>query len=124
MTNAYKIILFYINYFVIFNKHFQLLYAYYPNTYILTSLLYYLIHSYIYIYLKIELKIKRNHVLSAWSGIRPLAIDPHQVMDAKNTKTVSRDHIVSYNDKTGVVFVSGMFVSYFLLLLCLYWLCM
>ena len=54
-----------------------------------------------------ELKIQRKHVLSSWSGIRPLAIDPHDVNDSKSTKSVSRDHIVSYNEKTGVVFVSG-----------------
>jgi glycerol-3-phosphate dehydrogenase len=43
--------------------------------------------------------------LSAWSGIRPLAFDPHQANDS--TASASRDHIVSYNRESGVVFVAG-----------------
>lgn len=54
-------------------------------------------------YLSPELKVRRQDVLSAWSGIRPLATDPH----AKDTSAVSRDHVISVNDKTGVVFISG-----------------
>lgn len=54
-------------------------------------------------YLSPELKVRRQDVLSAWSGIRPLAIDPH----AKDTASVSRDHVISVNENTGVVFISG-----------------
>jgi glycerol-3-phosphate dehydrogenase len=50
-----------------------------------------------------ELRLRRQDVLSAWSGIRPLAIDPH----ASSTAAASRDHVVSYNPTSGVVFVSG-----------------
>lgn len=42
-------------------------------------------------------------MLSAWSGIRPLATDPHST----DTASTSRDHIISYNPDSGVVFVSG-----------------
>ena len=57
-------------------------------------------------YLSSDLSLRRQDVLSAWSGIRPLAIDPN--MDPKEgTKGVSRDHVLSHNPKSGVVFVSG-----------------
>ena len=56
-------------------------------------------------YLSPDLHLRRQDVLSAWSGIRPLAIDPHN-NDAE-TGVVSRDHVVSYNPESGVVFVSG-----------------
>ena len=45
-------------------------------------------------YLNPELKVRREDVLSAWSGIRPLAVDPH----AKDTSTVSRDHVRTENN--------------------------
>lgn len=45
-------------------------------------------------------------MLSAWSGIRPLAVDPHVASDDPSSGA-SRDHIISHNPKTGVVFVSG-----------------
>ena len=61
-------------------------------------------------YLNPDLKLQRKHVLSAWSGIRPLAIDPHQLGTGSGgggTAAASRDHIISYNPKSGVVFVAG-----------------
>ena len=70
-------------------------------------------------YLNPDLKLQRKHVLSAWSGIRPLAIDPHQLgtgsgsgsggsgSGSGGTAAASRDHIISYNPKSGVVFVAG-----------------
>lgn len=54
-------------------------------------------------YLHPELKVRREDVLSAWSGIRPLAIDPY----AKSTAAISRDHVISHNTDTGVIFISG-----------------
>ena len=54
-------------------------------------------------YLHPELKVRREDVLSAWSGIRPLAIDPY----AKSTAAVSRDHVISHNPESGVTFISG-----------------
>lgn len=59
-------------------------------------------------YLSPDLKVQRKHVLSAWSGIRPLAIDPHNLGGADgSTAAASRDHIVSHNPESGVVFVAG-----------------
>ena len=54
-------------------------------------------------FLSPELRLRREDVLSAWSGIRPLAIDPH----ASSTAAASRDHIISVNPKTGTVFIAG-----------------
>lgn len=49
------------------------------------------------------LKVRRSDVLSAWQGFRPLASDPHAPPGAP----VSRDHVISYNEKTGVTFITG-----------------
>ena len=57
-------------------------------------------------YLDPEFQVRREDVLSAWSGIRPLAMDPHAPPEA-NTSGVSRDHLISHNPKTGTVFISG-----------------
>ena len=54
-------------------------------------------------YLHPELQVRREDVLSAWSGIRPLAIDPY----ARSTAAISRDHVISHNPTTGVIFISG-----------------
>lgn len=45
---------------------------------------------------------RRTDVLSAWSGIRPLATDP----SAKNTESISRDHVVC-EDYPGLVTITG-----------------
>jgi len=61
-------------------------------------------------YLSPDLRLRRMDVLSAWSGIRPLAHDPHASTsdgDEGSTAGASRDHVVSHNPKSGVVFVSG-----------------
>jgi glycerol-3-phosphate dehydrogenase len=55
-------------------------------------------------YLNPEFPIRRQDVLSAWSGIRPLANDPFQ---AASTSQASRDHLISVNPKTSTVFISG-----------------
>ena len=54
-------------------------------------------------YLSPELHVRRKDVLSAWSGIRPLALDP----TSSDTASASRDHVVSYNPESGVVFLAG-----------------
>jgi glycerol-3-phosphate dehydrogenase len=39
--------------------------------------------------------IRRSDVLSAWSGVRPLAVDPHATgSDDGKTSSLSRDHVV------------------------------
>lgn len=50
----------------------------------------------------LTVKVRRTDVLSAWSGIRPLATDP----SAKNTESISRDHIVC-EDYPGLVTITG-----------------
>lgn len=51
-------------------------------------------------YLTVE--VRRCDVQSAWSGLRPLAVDPN----AKDTASVSRDHIVT-TDPDGLITVTG-----------------
>lgn len=46
---------------------------------------------------------RRSDVLSAWRGWRPLAADPHAPPGAP----VSRDHVISENPETGVIFIAG-----------------
>ncbi|XP_030450948.1 glycerol-3-phosphate dehydrogenase SDP6, mitochondrial [Syzygium oleosum] len=50
----------------------------------------------------LNVKVRRTDVLSAWSGIRPLAMDP----SAKNTESISRDHVVC-EDHPGLVTITG-----------------
>ncbi|TKY53466.1 Glycerol-3-phosphate dehydrogenase SDP6 [Spatholobus suberectus] len=50
----------------------------------------------------LNVKVRRTDVLSAWSGIRPLAMDP----TAKNTESISRDHVV-FEDHPGLVTITG-----------------
>ncbi|XP_045830057.1 glycerol-3-phosphate dehydrogenase SDP6, mitochondrial-like [Trifolium pratense] len=50
----------------------------------------------------LNVKVRRADVLSAWSGIRPLAVDP----TAKSTESISRDHIVC-EDYPGLVTITG-----------------
>jgi glycerol-3-phosphate dehydrogenase len=54
-------------------------------------------------YLDSSVRVRRADVLSAWQGWRPLASDPHAPPDAP----VSRDHIISYNQDSGITFVTG-----------------
>ncbi|KAJ8766056.1 hypothetical protein K2173_020572 [Erythroxylum novogranatense] len=50
----------------------------------------------------LSVKVRRTDVLSAWSGIRPLAVDP----SAKNTESISRDHVL-LEDYPGLVTITG-----------------
>jgi len=50
----------------------------------------------------LTVKVRRGDVKSAWSGIRPLALDPH----AADTSNALRDHIVTV-DKDGMVTITG-----------------
>ncbi|KAE8714749.1 Glycerol-3-phosphate dehydrogenase [Hibiscus syriacus] len=50
----------------------------------------------------LNVKVRRTDVLSAWSGIRPLAVDPN----AKSTESISRDHVVS-EEYPGLVTITG-----------------
>jgi glycerol-3-phosphate dehydrogenase len=48
--------------------------------------------------------VRRNQVLSAWTGWRPLAKDPNVKAE---DGPISRDHVISENPETGVFFVAG-----------------
>ncbi|GER51257.1 glycerol-3-phosphate dehydrogenase family protein [Striga asiatica] len=50
----------------------------------------------------LNIKVRRMDVLSAWSGIRPLAMDPN----AKSTESISRDHVLT-EDFPGLVTITG-----------------
>jgi glycerol-3-phosphate dehydrogenase len=54
-------------------------------------------------YLSPDLKVRRSDVLSAWRGWRPLAVDPHAPPGAP----ASRDHVISENPETDVMFIAG-----------------
>lgn len=54
-------------------------------------------------YLRTDLEVRRSDVLSAWRGWRPLAVDPHAPPGAPE----SRDHVISENPNTGVLFIAG-----------------
>jgi len=54
-------------------------------------------------YLSPDLRVRRRDVMSAWYGIRPLALDPN----AKDQSSASRDHVVSHHPSNGITFVSG-----------------
>ena len=54
-------------------------------------------------YLRPDLQVRRSDVLSAWRGWRPLAADPH----ASPGDPVSRDHVISENPQSGIIFIAG-----------------
>jgi glycerol-3-phosphate dehydrogenase len=54
-------------------------------------------------YLSPQIKPCISDVSSAWRGWRPLAADPHAPPNAP----VSRDHVISENPQSGVIFIAG-----------------
>lgn len=54
-------------------------------------------------YLSRDLRVRRSDVQSAWRGWRPLAVDPHAPPGAP----ASRDHVISENPETGILFIAG-----------------
>lgn len=52
----------------------------------------------------LAVRLGRGDVLSAWSGIRPLAVDPR----AADTATASRDHLVLQHEAGGLITITGM----------------
>ncbi|XP_001365971.2 glycerol-3-phosphate dehydrogenase, mitochondrial isoform X2 [Monodelphis domestica] len=53
-------------------------------------------------YLSCDVEVRRGDVLAAWSGIRPLVIDPK----SKDTKSISRNHVVD-TSKSGLITIAG-----------------
>lgn len=52
----------------------------------------------------LTVKVRRSDVMSAWSGIRPLATDPN--IKGTDTSSISRDHVICV-DPDGLVTVTG-----------------
>jgi glycerol-3-phosphate dehydrogenase len=59
-------------------------------------------------YLGPEIKVRRGDVLSAFSGIRPLVVNP----DATDTQSVVRDHFVEVSDSGMVTITGGKWTTY------------
>ena len=56
----------------------------------------------------LSVTVRRGDVLSAWSGIRPLVINPN----AKNTQSIARNHIIDVS-KTKLVTIAGIYFLQF-----------
>ncbi|XP_041821988.1 glycerol-3-phosphate dehydrogenase, mitochondrial isoform X2 [Chelmon rostratus] len=59
-------------------------------------------------YLSPDVEVRRGDVLAAWSGIRPLVIDPN----SKDTQSICRNHIVSISDSGLVTIAGGKWTTY------------
>ncbi|KAK2181288.1 hypothetical protein NP493_402g02030 [Ridgeia piscesae] len=53
-------------------------------------------------YLNPDVNVRRGDVLSAWSGIRPLVVNPN----ASHTKSIARNHIIEVS-KTNLITIAG-----------------
>lgn len=53
-------------------------------------------------YLSSDVQVRRGDVLAAWSGIRPLVLNP----DKKDTQSIARNHIIHVGE-TGLVTIGG-----------------
>ncbi len=53
-------------------------------------------------YLSSDVQVRRGDVLSAWSGIRPLVLNPNK----KDTQSIARNHIIHVSD-SGLVTIGG-----------------
>lgn len=59
-------------------------------------------------YFEGNLDVRREDVLAAWSGIRPLVRDPH----AKNTESLVRNHLITVSDSGLVTIAGGKWTTY------------
>ncbi|XP_054827497.1 glycerol-3-phosphate dehydrogenase, mitochondrial [Eublepharis macularius] len=59
-------------------------------------------------YLSCDVEVRRGDVLAAWSGIRPLVIDP----SSKDTQSISRNHVVHVSDSGLVTIAGGKWTTY------------
>ncbi len=59
-------------------------------------------------YLSSDVQVRRGDVLAAWSGIRPLVLNPNK----KDTQSIARNHIINLSD-SGLVTIGGNKSSYF-----------
>jgi len=49
--------------------------------------------------------VRRGDVLSAWSGIRPLVLNPN----ARNTQSIARNHIIEVSP-SNLITIAGSFI--------------
>ncbi|KAF5096851.1 hypothetical protein D0Z03_001533 [Geotrichum reessii] len=59
-------------------------------------------------YFKGSMDVRREDVLAAWSGIRPLVRDPN----AKNTESLVRNHLITVSDSGLVTIAGGKWTTY------------
>jgi glycerol-3-phosphate dehydrogenase len=59
-------------------------------------------------YFEGNLDVRREDVLAAWSGIRPLVRDPH----AKNTESLVRNHLITVSESGLVTIAGGKWTTY------------
>lgn len=52
--------------------------------------------------------VRRGDVLSAWSGIRPLVVDP----SSADTQSISRNHMINVSDSKLVTIAGGKWTTY------------
>jgi len=59
-------------------------------------------------YLSKDIEVRREDVLSAWSGIRPLVRDP----GAKNTESLVRNHMINISPSGLLTIAGGKWTTY------------
>ncbi|XP_074072052.1 glycerol-3-phosphate dehydrogenase, mitochondrial [Macrotis lagotis] len=59
-------------------------------------------------YLSCDVEVRRGDVLAAWSGIRPLVIDPK----SQDTKSISRNHVVDTSESGLITIAGGKWTTY------------
>ncbi|CAH6788596.1 Gpd2 [Phodopus roborovskii] len=59
-------------------------------------------------YLSCDVEVRRGDVLAAWSGIRPLVIDPKSA----DTQSISRNHVVDVSESGLITIAGGKWTTY------------
>lgn len=59
-------------------------------------------------YIRPDIEVRREDVLAAWSGLRPLVSDP----SSKDTKSISRNHVIEVNENQLVTIAGGKWTTY------------
>lgn len=52
--------------------------------------------------------VRRGDIIAAWSGIRPLVVDP----SSKDTKSVSRNHVIEVSENNLITIAGGKWTTY------------
>lgn len=59
-------------------------------------------------YLQPNVEVRREDVIAAWSGLRPLVIDPN----SKDTQSISRNHVIEISQDKLVTIAGGKWTTY------------